>query len=228
MVAKQKVVWYNVDMKKFEFSDFEKISKNYINNTKFASGFAVERNYDSKVLLSAPHGVDQTRLGAPKGAEIGSARLALALRELTESNLIIKTKNIFDDVNFDIRSSYKDEIVYLIKQYNIKYLLDFHGLPSETNCDVNLGINFGNNIKNNVALYDSLVEKLQKGGFSASVDNPYCGRYPSISATFAQDFNIWTIQIEVNCAITNLKENNDKLNRLIHILCEFVEQCEQQ
>lgn len=215
-------------MEKINYKDFVKISKNYLNNSQFTCGFAVERNFDSKVLLSSPHGVVQTRLGKSKGAEIGSARLALVLRNLTQSNLIIKTKNIFDDVNFDIRSSYKDEIVYLTKQYGIKYLIDFHGLPSNAKCDINLGINFGNNIKNNVTLYDTLIDKLEKGGFKVNIDNPFCGRYPSISATFAQDFNLWSIQFEVNCAITNDPENINKLNRLIHILKEFIELCEVQ
>ena len=193
-------------MEKINYKDFVKISKNYLNNSQFTCGFAVERNFDSKVLLSSPHGVVQTRLGKSKGAEIGSARLALVLRN----------------------SSYKDEIVYLTKQYGIKYLIDFHGLPSNAKCDINLGINFGNNIKNNVTLYDTLIDKLEKGGFKVNIDNPFCGRYPSISATFAQDFNLWSIQFEVNCAITNDPENINKLNRLIHILKEFIELCEVQ
>ena len=229
LIAKSKRVWYNKGMEKIEkitHKNFVKLSKNYIDSPNHNGGFAVLRNYDSRVLLSAPHGVGQTRLGKPKEAEIGSARMALMLHELTQSNLIIKTKNIFDDANFDIRSTYKDEIVYIIKQYGIKYLIDFHGIPADSECDINLGVNFGENIKNNEELYDQIMQKLTSNGFKVNVDNPFCGRYPSIAATFAQSYNIWTLQLEINCGITNDPEQIDKLNTLIATLKECVELCE--
>ncbi len=214
-------------MEKLTFKDFLSLSKPYIDSDTYKSGFTVMRNFDSKVLLSAPHGVGQTRLGKPKEAEIGSARLALLLQQISDANLIIKTKNIFDDANFDIRSSYKDEIVYLIKQYGIKYLIDLHGIPETSDCDVNFGINLGDNIKTNEKLYDSIVEKLTKAGFKVNVDKPFCGRYPSIAATFAQSFNIWAIQLEVNCAITNNADNYDKLKALARTLQECIALCEE-
>ena len=62
------------------------------------------------VLISAPHGVSQVRLGKPKFCEIGSVATALVLQEKTDSWFLAKTKNNNDDANFDEVSSYKNTI----------------------------------------------------------------------------------------------------------------------
>ncbi len=194
-------------------------------NPVYKDGFAYIENSDSNILLSAPHGVVQTRLGRQKFPEKGSARLAVILSQINKTNLIIKTQNMFDDVNFDDNSNYKDKISKEIEKEKVKYIFDIHGLAAKRNCDINLGINFGDNIKSNKNLYEEILKILQNAGFKVNIDNPFCGRYPSISATFAKKYNIWTIQIEVNCAITNKLEHIEKLNKLIETLSQCIQLC---
>ena len=47
----------------------------------------------NNILISAPHGVSQIRLGKYKGREIGSLATALYLHKQTGCYLIAKTKN---------------------------------------------------------------------------------------------------------------------------------------
>ena len=51
----------------------------------------------NSIVLSAPHGVSQVRLGKYKCSEIGSLATAIYLKSNTNCNLIAKTKNNFDD-----------------------------------------------------------------------------------------------------------------------------------
>lgn len=197
------------------YKTFQQGSKAYLNNPKYKIGHVIQ-NSDSCVLISAPHGVLQTRLGKSKVAEIGSARLALYLSQYHNTNLIIKTCNLFDDANYDVNCNYRRDIAHMLADGNIKYLLDFHGLAASRSCDVNFGINHGNNIVTNPKLFDTIVKILENAGFIVSVDMPFCAPYKTIAGEFSKEFGIFTLQIEVNSAITNRKENINRLIRLIN------------
>lgn len=211
-------------MKSITFEEFTSISKPYLNKSKFKDGHTTILT-DSRLLISAPHGVVQTRLGKEKFSEPGSARLALVLQKNLNCNLILKTKNMFDDANFDVDCPYRRELKRIIEERQIKYLIDIHGLAARRPCDVNLGINFGQSIKNDQSLYNTLVDAMQANGFVVNVDNPFCGRYPSITAAFSKEYDIWAIQIEVNCSLTYKEFNIDKLNTLIITLTSVFEKC---
>ena len=113
----------------------------------------------NNVLISAPHGVSQVRLGKHKHEEIGSLAVALWLAKETSSHFIGKTKNCFDDANFDAKSDYKDACFDIIKEKNIKYVLDFHGLASEREMDINIGTHLGRNTE----VDEGILFQLKKG-----------------------------------------------------------------
>ena len=173
----------------------------------------------NNILISAPHGVSQVRLGKHKAQEIGSLSTALYLSKQTKCFLIAKTKNNNDDANFDDNSQYKNSIKKLITENNIKYILDFHGLASHRDCDINLGIHLGKNIENNIELFNKLNNELKSNNFKVSIDQPFMAGAKTISGTMVNEYNnIWAIQIEINCAITNKNENFEKYSKLLNIL----------
>ncbi len=173
-----------------------------------------ERN----ILISAPHGVSQVRLGKPKHAEIGSLTTSLYLQKATGCYFIAKTKNNFDDANFDENSIYKRNLFDLIENKNINYVIDFHGVASFRSCDVNLGTNFGRNIEKNIPLFDNLVKSLRDNGFIVEIDQPFNASYNSISSSVKKKFvNSWTLQVEINYAITNNRKNFIKFQKLLEI-----------
>lgn len=61
----------------------------------------------NNILISVPHAVSQVRLGRHKYSEEGSLKTALSVFKNTNCFLISKTKNNFDDANFDEKSEYK-------------------------------------------------------------------------------------------------------------------------
>ena len=204
------------------FYKLNRIRNVFMSDNKM-NDFIVKVNPESQVLLSAPHAVSQVRLGKTKVAEIGSTNTVLWLNYLTNANMIIKTKNNYDDVNFDDSSDYKNQIDNLIKNVNIQYLLDFHGLASSRNCDVNLGTNFGKNVSKNEKLFDKLLKNLQDNGFICSIDQPFSGGVKTIAGSQKiKNCNLWTIQVEVNSNITNIPQNFQKFKKLIKIFEDFI------
>ncbi len=195
--------------------------KGFINDNKNKDHAIITGN--NNILISAPHGVSQVRLGRFKCAEIGSLATALRLKDTTDCYLIAKTKNNNDDANFDVKSKYKDSIRKLIKNNNIKYIIDFHGLAQNRECDVNLGTHLGKNIENNEIIFEALKKDLENNHFNVSVDQPFMGGNPTISGTMKNEFkHIWTLQIEINCGITNKKENFEKFKTLLLILQNWI------
>ena len=70
---------------------------------------------------------------------------------------------------------------------------------------------------------NSLHEKLIENDFKVSIDQPFMGGSRTISGTMINKFNnIWTIQIEINCAITNRKENFDLNIKLLNTLIDWI------
>lgn len=177
---------------------------------------------ENSILLSAPHGVSQVRLGARKVAEIGTIPFALELQKRTKSHLIAKTKNSFDDANFDEISKFKTKLQSMVSDKKITHLLDIHGLSQKREMDVNLGINFGKSISSNTKLFDELVLLLKNAGFTVSIDQPFSGGHQTISGSTNEIFGIWTVQVEINSRITNKPENISKLNKLLDVFENFI------
>ena len=179
-------------------------------------------NNESGVMLSCPHGVSQVRNGIKKVAEIGAGALTLELQSLTKANAIFKTKNNFDDANFDEDCPYKQSAIALIKKYNIKYFLDFHGLASFREMDINLGCNFGQNVKANFHAFDSLEKALVNNGFKVTIDTPFKAGLNTMANFVRENANIFALQIEVNSGITNVSKNHKKLKLLIAVLEDYI------
>ena len=106
---------------KFSFDEFQNIRKNLLKENT-ANHIYFQTN--SSVLISAPHGVTQLRLGKIKHAELGTIPTAVIMANATNANLIIKTKNNNDDANFDNDCEYRVRIDEAIRTQNIKYLID--------------------------------------------------------------------------------------------------------
>lgn len=180
---------------------------------------------NNDVFISAPHGVSQIRLGKNKVAEIGSLTAALFLKEKHDTYFIAKTKNNFDDANFDLDCPYKKKVNEVFNDRKVKYLLDFHGLGPHRECDINLGTHLGKNIENNVEIFDNLVNLLTSNGFSVEIDQPFMAGKSTVSGyTKHMHEEAWTIQVEINCKITNEKTNFPKFEKLLNCFSEWIEE----
>lgn len=95
-------------------------------------------------------------------------------------------------------------------------------MSSKRECDINLGTNFGQNINADEKLFNVFYNELINAGFSVSIDNPFAASFPTISASVAKEFNIWALQVEINCSITDDLNSIVKLNKLINVFVDIV------
>ena len=211
-------------MKEITFNKFNNNRKQFLTSNKNADHIVKEGT--NNILISAPHGVPQVRLGKYKCHELGSVATALHLKTCCDNcYFIAKTKCNNDDANFDEVSPYKNTIRKLIKEKNIKFVIDFHGLASHRECDVNLGVHFGENIKNDVATFDLLNNMLVSGGFVVSIDQPFMAGTRTICGSLIDEFeDIWVLQIEINCGITNNPKNFEKNKKLLSVFESWINQ----
>lgn len=205
-----------------EYLEFRNARKEFLEKNKRKDHAFVLGSGD--VLLSAPHGVSQVRLGKRKVQESGSLCTALLLQQLTNSHLIAKTKNNFDDANFDPACEYRTSLDEFVMSHNIKYVVDIHGLASFRDMDINLGTNLGRNIESDVKIFDDLADNLKRAGFVVSVDQPFSGDIDTIAGSTKQKHkSLWTIQIEINSNLTNKKQNIKRFLKLVSIIENWIE-----
>ena len=67
-----------------------------------------------------------------------------------------------------------------------------------------------------------LVKLLENNGLVVSVDQPFMAGVKTICSSIKKEFpEIWSLQIEINCAITNKKENFEKFKKLLFSLIDW-------
>lgn len=154
---------------------------------------------NSKVMVSAPHNVDQLRNGVVKPEEKETGIIAYALHKTLCIPAIIKTKNCGDDANDDETSRYRDDLSKYIRDNGIKYLIDLHQLKRTRDTLVDLGVNGYKNFRD-TEMVDIMVSIFRKHGITnVEIDQPYAAKGPhTVSCDIAARNGINAIQIEIN------------------------------
>ncbi len=176
------------------------------------------------IILSAPHCVNQIREGKLKGAEGETGAIVQLLAEKMNCYAIYKTYTNNDDANYDIeKNPYKDEIVKLIKEENIKLLIDFHGSNYNSPFDVEIGTGKGKNIQFKYELVDLLKKCLERSDIpNIVVDKKFLAiSEHTISRSISKKSNIPCIQLEINGRYRYI-EHLDGIAKFINGMIEFI------
>ena len=195
--------------------------KNRLNNKE--KSFRVIKG-NIPVIISAPHSVKQLREGRVKGAEYQTGAIASILSEETSCFAIYKTYNNQDDANYDIENNeYKEEIKKIIKENDIRILLDIHGAKDEHNFDIDLGTAYGENINNNIEILYKLKSYFKKYNIDNVTENKIfkADSIRTISKYINKETKIQCIQLEISWKYRNL-DNLDNIERLTKSLKEFI------
>lgn len=153
-----------------------------------------------KVMVSAPHSVEQTRNGRIKYGEFQTGVLARVLHDTLNCPVIFKTYNCGDDANYDEVSPYKEALCEYVDQHRIGFLLDLHQLAPWRKENVDIGTGFGNNISGFPEALPIVYNRfLLKNISELTVDHPFDASFPyTVSAYVSSKCGIPCIQIELN------------------------------
>lgn len=158
------------------------------------------------VMFSAPHSVEQTRMGKIKPAERFTGVLCKMLNE-AGFPVIYKTANCGDDANFDMQSPYKAALCHYVKTHGVKMVVDLHQLAPARKVAINLGTaNFRNTYDVTCAeMVQNLFVEADVG--EVRIDYPFKGSKPYTVSSFVRNAcGIQTIQIEINSKLLCLQQ----------------------
>lgn len=166
---------------------------------------------DIPVLLTAPHTMKQIKEdGAVKLAEPFTKAIAKYVSKKAKCSYLIKTKDTMIDANKDAEDEFKKLLLKIIKENNIKLVLDLHGSSRDREFDVELGTL--NNISADYSTINELKEAFLENEISNVVINePFKGGGITRYIYGMTDIDVIQIEINRNYRDIELIENLEKL-----------------
>lgn len=173
----------------------------FMNNDYLGSS---ENDYKYKsgtipVLISAPHSVKQYRNNKYKKADVYTGALAKTLHEATGAHVIYKTK-VKGDENYTTNETvYRKKIKSIVKNNDIKVIIDLHGMNSYRNSDIDIGTGNSSNINLLGQKYILSLIKSSSIKSKYSVNKYFTGGGPNTISTYcSKNLGVPTVQFEIN------------------------------
>ncbi len=173
------------------------------------------------ILISASHTMKQIREdGSIKPEETYTKAIALYCHNHFKTSSLIKINDTGIDSNRDNHDKYNVELKRLIKQQNIKLVIDIHGARKERNFDIEFGT------LNNLSADFSTIKELEEAFIENGITNikhnsPFKGGAITQGLYSIEDID--AIQIEINGHYRDFN-NLELLEKSIKSLDNFIKQ----
>lgn len=169
------------------------------------------------VLFSSPHTMIQKKEdGSVKYNEKYTKAISLYLNKYYKSYSIIKLNDTGTDSNRDNYDKYNIEMRRIIKDKNIKLVIDLHGSRSDRDFDIEFGTL--NNLSVDYSTIKELEEEFNLNGINnIKYNDPFKGGFITQGLYGLTDIDI--IQLEIN---QRLRDDPESLERLIRSLGSFI------
>lgn len=173
------------------------------------------------ILFSAPHTITHIKENESiKLSEPYTKAVALYLNKYFDTFAIIKNVNDGLDSNRNNNDTYKKELINLIKENDIKIVIDLHGASIERNFDVELGTL--NNLSADFSTIRELEETFKENDILEVVNNdPFKGGAITQYIYNLKDVDV--IQVEINGKYRD-SNNLELLKKIIELLSNFIKQ----
>ncbi len=193
---------------------------NNLENLKTDDDFVILKG-NVPILFSAPHTMHQLRDdGTTKLREPYTKAIALYLNKYCNTYAIVKNNDTGIDSNRDNYDKYNVEMRRLIKENDIKLVIDLHGASKDRNFDVEFGTL--NNLSADFSTIKELEEAFAENGISnVSYNDPFKGGAITQGIYALNDVEV--IQIEINGKYRDYS-NISSLEELIKSLEKFIKQ----
>lgn len=193
---------------------------NNLESTIFEGDFTILKG-NVPILFSAPHAVEHIREdGTLKYGETYTKAISLYLNKYFNTYSIFKNRDNGIDSNRDNYDEYNVEMRRLIKDNNIKIVIDVHGADRNRDFDVEFGT------MNNLTATFSTIKELEEAFTENGIPNiehntPFKGGAITKGVFSLEDVDV--VQLEIN---GRLRDPNhlENLELLINALGKFIEQ----
>lgn len=175
------------------------------------------------VLFTAPHTMEQVhRDGYIKNSEPFSKAIALYLNKKCDNSYLIKIKDTGLDSNRDNHDEFKKLLFDIVKENDIKLVIDLHGADHNRDFDVEFGTM--NNLSADYTTLKELEEAFVHNGIvNIKYNEPFKGG--AITQYLYNIKDVDVIQIEINGRyrdINHLDELENLCNAIIYFVKEYV------
>ena len=193
---------------------------NELENMEFFDDYTILKG-SIPVLFSAPHTMYQLRDdGTTKLKEPYTKAIAIYLNKYCNTYAIVKNNDTGIDSNRDNYDQYNVEMRRLIKENNIKLVIDLHGASKDREFDIEIGTLY--NLSADFSTIKELEEAFTENGINnINHNNPFKGGAITQGIYSLDDVDV--IQIEIN---GKYRDYNDpeSLEKLIQSLKNFIKQ----
>lgn len=176
------------------------------------------------ILVMAPHATRHLRMGRLKYQEKYSGALSVILHSITGSYALYTHWASSLDPNFYDHAPFKSELLKVVKQFGIKFVLDLHGTKNQRSEDIYPGLGndreflFGN---------DFYLYKLEK---SAELNGLILGSlnvFPAstqmtVTKFVSRNLGIPAMQIEINERLRHPESNPFEFEKLVKFLTDYI------
>lgn len=178
------------------------------------------------ILISAPHAVKETKENYIKLPDTITGGISLLMNELTDCYVIAKTHNDGVDPNhtsIGMDDGYKEKIIDIIKNEDIKLLIDLHGLRDSRETDVDIITHHGMTIGQDKEIIQELEECLKENDIlNLTKDKYYFAKSEKVIVHKIWNISkIPSIELEINWHYRNFSEPNN-LIKIIDSLESFI------
>lgn len=170
------------------------------------------------VILTAVHTMVQQKSDGIKYNEPFTKAIAEYVSNKVDSSYYIKLKDTGIDSNSLVIDEFKNELLKIIKENNIKLLIDLHGASKDRNFDVEFGTL--NNLSVDYTAVKELEDAFNENGIkNVEYNNPFKGG--GITRYIYGETDIDIIQIEINKKFRNV-DNIDETHKICDALIDFI------
>ena len=203
------------------------LEADFSNNEYFGTNVWTEEKYrvlsgSIPVLLSAPHSVNQFRGDDVRDAEKYTGALVRYLNKTTGAFSVFQ---IFThaDPNADQEHNYKNGIINLINNYNIKALIDIHSSNFKNNADIDIVTNQRLTLCGEYDIIDAIKKLGNKYDLVVEENNvPNKEKENEIIFVTSLICGIPSIRIVINNNSLDIDKDCEKINKLIHLIEDLI------
>ena len=193
---------------------------NELENLKLDDDYLILKG-NIPILFSAPHTMHQLRDdGTTKLKEPYTKAIALYLNKYCNTYAIVKNNDTGIDSNRDNYDKYNVEMRRLIKENNIKLVIDLHGASISRYFDIEFGTL--NNLSSDFSTIKELEEAFTENGIkNINHNDPFKGGAITQGIYALDDVDV--IQMEINGKYRDYN-NIKELEKIIQSLQNFIKQ----
>lgn len=185
-----------------------------------SDNYFVYKSGEIPVLFTAPHTMIQHLETKIKLSEPFTKAIAFYMNKYVKAHCLVKIKDTGMDANVDNDDDFKKELLKVVKDNNIKLVIDLHGASEDREFDIEFGTL--NNLSADYSTIKELEDAFKENGITNIVHNdPFKGGAITKSLFFEQDVDV--IQLEINRHLRNIEEI-DNMKMLCDSFINFINQ----